>query len=41
MLNWGPSYMDEAMLADFGMMELLLSKEVAHERAPAPGEVVP
>ena len=33
--------MDEAVLADFAMKGLLLSKEVTHWRAPAPREVVP
>ena len=32
--------MDEAMLADFAVKGLLLSKEVAHWRAPVAGEVV-
>ena len=40
MSNWRPSNVDEAMLADFTMKGLLLSKEVAHWRAPVPGEVV-
>ena len=33
--------MDEVVLANFAVKGLLLSKEVAHWRAPALGEVVP
>jgi len=40
MLNWRPSSMDEEVLAAFAEKGLLLSKEVAHWRAPTPGEVV-
>ena len=32
--------MDEEVLASFAEKGLLLSKEVAHWRAPAPGEIV-
>ena len=34
MLNWRPSNVDEAVLADFAAKGLLPSKEVAHWRAP-------
>ena len=33
--------MDEAVLADFTVKGLILSKEVVHWRAPTLGEVVP
>ena len=41
MSNWRPSNMDEEVLAAFAEKGLLPSKEVAHWRAPALGEVVP
>jgi len=40
MSNWRPSNVDEVVLAEFAVKGLLLSKEVAHWRAPALGEVV-
>ena len=41
MLNWRPSNVDEEVLATFAEKGLLPSKELAHWRASAPGEVVP
>ena len=40
MSNYGPSNVDEEVLVAFTEKGLLPSKEVAHWRAPAPGEVV-
>ena len=40
MSNWRPSNVDEEVLAAFAEKGLLPSKEVAHWRAPMPGEVV-
>ena len=40
MLNWQPSNVDEAVLADFAMKGLLPLEEVVHYRAPTLGEVV-
>ena len=41
MSNWRPSNVDEVVMAAFTKKGLLLPKEVAHWRAPAPGEAVP
>ena len=41
MSNWRPSNVDEAVLAAFAEKGLLPPKEVAHWRAPMPGEAVP
>jgi len=39
MSNWRPSNVDEEVLAAFTEKGLLLLKEVAHWRAPAPGRL--
>ena len=41
MSNWRPSNVDKTVLATFAKKGLLPPKEVAHWRAPAPGEAVP
>ena len=41
MSNWRPSNIDKVVLAAFAEKGLLPPKEVAHWRAPTPGEVVP
>ena len=40
MSNWRPSNIDKVVLAAFAEKGLLPPKEVAHWRAPAPGEAV-